>query len=61
MASCIEIFTQLVARLRRAVTNIAAAARKREHEAADFSDEWMVLPIARCMHPENLPCRVARR
>ena len=46
MTSSVEIFTYLVARIRPAVTNKAAAARQREHEAADFGGKWMMLPVA---------------
>src|SRR5262245_47105545 len=61
MACSVEIFTDVVARVRPAVTNIAAAARKREHEATDFSDEWMMVPIASCVQPQDLPYRAGRR
>ncbi len=37
----IEILSHLVARVRPAVTNIAAAVREHRHEAADFGGEWM--------------------
>jgi hypothetical protein len=55
MASCIEIFTQLVARVRPAVTDMAVAVLEREHQAADFGGEGMMLPIASCVQPKNLP------
>src|SRR5262249_15758289 len=51
MTGGVEILAQLVARARPAVTNIAAAAREREHEAADFCGEWVMLPIASRVQP----------
>src|SRR5438552_3423888 len=40
----VEILAQLIARSRPAVTNIAAAIREREHDAADFGGKGMMLP-----------------
>src|SRR5206468_4891850 len=57
----LEILTHLVARVRPAVTNIAAAVREREHEAPDFGGEWMMLPIASRVQPQDLPCRAGLR
>src|SRR5262245_61251791 len=57
----VEILTHLVARARPAVTNIATALGEREHEAADFSSEWMMLPIASRVQPQHLPSRADRR
>ena len=59
MASSVEIFTHLVARVRPAVANIAAAPREREHESTYFGGEWMLLPITSRVQPKNLPCRAA--
>src|SRR5262250_1567977 len=59
MTDGIEIFTQLVARARLAVTNIATAAREGAHEATDFGGEWMMLPIASRVQPPDLPRRVS--
>src|SRR6266699_2776899 len=53
----VEILTDLVARARPAVANIAAATRERGHKAADFGGEWMMLPIASRVQPQDLPCR----
>src|SRR5438552_6284587 len=53
----VEILTHLVARARPAVTNIATAVREREHEMADLGDEWMMLPVASSVQPQDLPCR----
>src|SRR4029077_8679731 len=61
MTSSIEIFTNLVARIRPAVTNKAASVPEREHEASNFGGEWMMLPIASRLHPQHLPCRVGGR
>src|SRR5437879_13833772 len=49
----VEILTHLVARARPAVTNITAAAREREHEAADFGGKWMMLPITSPVEPQQ--------
>src|SRR5262249_45749808 len=57
----VEILTHLAARAWPAVTNIATALGEREHEAADFSSEWMMLPIASRVQPQHLPCRANRR
>jgi hypothetical protein len=35
--------------------------RQREHEAADFGGEWMMLPIASRVQPQDLPGRAVRR
>src|SRR5262249_12648100 len=56
MACSVEIFTQLVAPVRPTVTDIPAAALEREHEVADFGGKRMMLPIASCVQPKNLPC-----
>src|SRR5262245_28467012 len=61
MTGGVEILAHLVARVRPAVTNIAAAARELEHEAADFCGERMMLPIASRIQPQALPCRAGRR
>jgi hypothetical protein len=57
----IEVLTHPVGRARPAVTNIAAAMREREHEAADFGGEWMMLPIASRVQPKHLPRGTGRR
>src|ERR1700756_1066586 len=57
----IEILAHLVARVRPAVTNIAAAVGEREHETADFGGKWMMLPVARRVQPQDLPRRAGRR
>src|SRR5262249_43929529 len=44
-----------------AVTNVAAAVRERDDEAADFGGEWMMLAIASRVQPQDLPCRAGRR
>jgi hypothetical protein len=51
----IEILSHPVARARPAVTDIAAAVRKREHEAADLGGEGMMLPIASRVQPQHRP------
>src|SRR5215470_13049263 len=56
VTACVEILTHLVARGRPTVTNMAAAVREREHEAADFEGERMMLPIASRVQPRDLPC-----
>jgi hypothetical protein len=35
--------------------------REREHEAADFGGEGMMLLIASRVQPQDLPCRAVRR
>src|SRR4029077_7072863 len=57
----VEILAYPVARVRPAVTNIAAAMRERRHKAADFGGEWMMLPLTRRVQPPDLPCRADRR
>jgi hypothetical protein len=57
----VKILTHLVARVGPAVTKKAAAVREREHEAADFGGEWMMLSIASRVQPQDLPCRAHRR
>src|SRR5262249_33172410 len=57
VTSGVEILTHPVARARPAVTNIAAAMRELGHQAADFRREWMMLPIASRVQPQDLPCR----
>ena len=57
----VEILADLVARARPAVTNIAAAVREREHQAADFGGKRMMLAIASRVQPQDLPCRAGRR
>src|SRR5215470_18509856 len=61
MTGGVEILAHLVARTRLAVTDVAAAASEREHEAADFGGEWMMLPIARRVQPQDLSCGADRR
>src|SRR5262249_16502205 len=61
MTSSVEIFANFVVRTRSAVTNKTAAVREREHEAANFGDKWMMLPIASRVHPQNLACRTGGR
>src|SRR5215469_3611429 len=61
MTSSVEIFAHFVLRARPAVANKAAAPRKRVHETADFGGEWMMLPIASRVHPQNLACRTGGR
>src|SRR5262249_21835820 len=55
MTSSIEVLADLVVRTRLAVTNIAATASEGDHELADFDSEWMMLPIAGRMQPQDLP------
>jgi len=57
----VEILTHLVARARSAVTHIGAAVREREHEAADFGGEWMMLSIASPVQPQDMPRRAGGR
>src|SRR5262249_22694526 len=52
----VEVFTYLVKRARPAIANIAAATRKREYQAADLHGEWMMLPIASRVQPQDLLC-----
>ena len=35
--------------------------REREQEAVDFGGEWMMLPIASRVQPQDLPCRSGSR
>ena len=59
VARGVEILTHPVARPWPAVAHIAAAVREREHEAADFGGEWMILPIASSVQPQDLPSRAS--
>src|SRR5262249_4095945 len=34
--------------------------RERAHQPADLAAEWMMLPIARPVEPQDLPCRAGR-
>ena len=54
----VEILAHLVVRVRLAVTNIPAAVGEREHEAADFGGEWMMLPITSRVQPRSGPCGI---
>jgi hypothetical protein len=51
VAGGLEILAHFVARARPAVTDVAAAMGQRQHEAANFRGEWMMLPIASGMQP----------
>src|SRR5690348_10757482 len=51
----VEVFADPVVWSRSAVTNINAAVRERGHETSDFSGERMMLAIASCMKPQDLP------
>src|SRR5471032_3394118 len=57
MTGRVEILIQLVARVWRAIADIAAAMAQREHETARFGSERMMFPVARRMHPQDLSCR----
>jgi hypothetical protein len=57
----VKILTPFVARAGPAITNVAAAVHEREHEAANFVREGMMLPIASCIQPQDPPCRARRR
>ena len=57
----VEILAQLIARVRPAITNIAAAVGERGHDAADFGGKWMMLPITSPVEPQQLPGRAGRR
>src|SRR5262252_2507391 len=61
MTRSVEILAYLVARAGSAVTNISSAVRERDHEAADFGGEWMMLPIASRVQPQDLLRRPGRR
>src|SRR5436309_14008256 len=54
----IKTIAHRVARGRPAITNVAATLRQREHEAANFGTEGMMLAIARRLQPQDPPCRV---
>ena len=54
VTNSVEILANLVARGRPAVTNIPAAVGESEHEAADFGNEWMMLPITSRVQPQGL-------
>src|SRR5579859_8243335 len=57
MTGTIEIGAQRIVWIRSAVTNVAAAVLERAHQGADLGGERMVLPIARPVEPQDLPCR----
>ena len=57
----VEILAHPVVRARPAVADIAAAVGERGHEAADLGGEWMMLPIASRVQPQDLPRRASRR
>ncbi len=59
-ARSIEILAQLVAGIRSAVADEAAALGEGKHQAAYFMRERMMPPVARRMQPENLSCRAGR-
>ena len=61
MSGGVEILTQLVERAGSAVTNVTAGLRKREHQPSNFGGEGMMLPIASCVQPQDLPCRASVR
>src|ERR1041385_9181037 len=52
----VKILAQLIARVRPAVTNIAAAMRQCEHETADFNSECVMLSIAGRVQPQDFSC-----
>src|SRR6516164_6472371 len=54
VTDAVEIVTHLVARARSAVANIATAARKGRHEAADFGRERMMKTISGRVEPQDL-------
>src|SRR5471030_1936845 len=60
MTGRVETLIQLVARVWRAIADIAAAMAQREHETAGFGSERMMFPVARRMHPQDLSCRPGR-
>src|SRR5262245_43332538 len=56
-----EIPSHVVVRALPAVTHIAVAVRKREHEATDFSGKGMMLLITSTVQPPDWSCRAGRR
>ena len=61
MTGRVEILSHRVAATRPAVTDIAAAVREREHEAADLGGKRMMLPDRGRVQPPDLSCRAGRR
>jgi hypothetical protein len=61
VTTAVEILTHLVTRIRLAVANVAAAVRERQHEAADFGGEWMVISISSRVQPQDLSRGADRR
>src|SRR5262252_7093301 len=49
------ILAQCVTRVGPAVTNVAAASRESQHEAANFCGEGVMLSVAGGVQPQNLP------
>jgi len=60
MTRRVEMLTHLVARIRGAIADIAAAMAQREHETVRFGSERMMFAVARCMHPQDLSRRPIR-